>query len=218
MNNKEGGKRMASTVTGETSPAGRKGWLQTLKSNGFPLMLALQGLGLFVLAFFLGTPGSDTAGDRAQDRGFLTDSQPVRSASETKVPTDLLPEQIRLPEFPDPDELNREQQPPPSTQDEARNNGLSLAALRIDTAAYQTPAPVQVALGLPDAPDQLAPGTISQARFGDGAGKRGRKGREAGWGGVGVGGVGIGRVGGGTCGRNPAGPNVIVERRIGFPR
>jgi hypothetical protein len=175
------------------------------------LITSLTTLGL--LALFLGaaSPARDEAG---VDGVALAGSLPVQAASDTRVPDDFLPEQIRLPEFPDPDELTREQSDPMENEQDTRSAGLSLAALKVDTVAFHAPRPVQMALTLPDAPDQLTPGTISMSGFGN----RGRTSREGGWGGVGVGEVGIGRVGGGTCGRNPSGPNPIVERRTGFPR
>jgi hypothetical protein len=211
---------MASSMTGNISPRGRSSLIQISRRDNLPLILAFQGLALFVFALFLGTPTSIVNGEVAFKAGAIPANQLARPVSDSLVPTDLLPEQIQLPEFPNPDELARDRQlsPPTEERQEAQSSSFSLAALRVDTAGFQSPAPVQVALAPPDAPDQLATGTISQSRFGDGAGRRGLKGRDGGWGGVGVGGVGIGRVGGGTCGRNPAGPNVIVERRTGFPR
>jgi hypothetical protein len=99
-----------------------------------------------------------------------------------------------------------------------------LDGLRIDTVAVQSPAVVQVALALPDTPNQLAPGTISLRRFGEGSGRPGRSGRR-GMGGFG----GIGMGDGPRCHpqrpdflrnpRNPiSAPLPVIERAIGYPR
>jgi hypothetical protein len=98
-----------------------------------------------------------------------------------------------------------------------------LDGLHIDTVAVPSPAVVQVALALPDAPDQLAAGTISLRRFGEGSGRPGRSGR--GWGGFG----GIGMGDGPRCHpqrpgflrdpRNPiSGPPPVIERAVGYPQ
>jgi hypothetical protein len=207
---------MASQAAGNKSSVAAGGWR---RSDTLPLVVALQGLGLFVLAFLLGAPPStdQVAGDTAGFAG-LADSQSVRMTSDSQVPADLLPEQIRLPRFPNLDERAPRQQPAPISEDEqeASNPGLNLTALRVDTVAFDAPAAVQVALALPDAPEELIPGAISQARFGDGKGRPGKRGREGGWGGIGV--TGIGRGGGGACGRGGSqGSPIIIERSFGYP-
>jgi hypothetical protein len=90
----------------------------------------------------------------------------------------------------------------------------------VATASFHAPKSIEVISAFPDAPDQLTPGMISQARFGKGTfrGREGRRNQDGGWGGGGVGGAGIGRVRGGTCSRNPAGPSTIIDRREGFPK
>lgn len=211
---------MASSTTGSKSLGARGGWLDRSKSR-LALFAALAGLGLLVCALFLGAPFSLMEEPGPLEAGVIAGSQPVWTALDTEVPADLLPEEIRLPRFPSPDELKRQERDAPSEDREDRKDSpsgsFSLTALKVTRVRFQTPMPTQVAFALPEAPDQLMAGVISQARFGDGAGRAGRRGREAGWGGVGVGGVGIGRVGGGTCGRNPAGPT-IIHRGSGFPK
>ncbi len=209
---------MASKATGHTSPATRGGWRKGLWSDSLPLVVALQGLGLFVLAFLLGAPSStEQAEEDATGFAAFAHSSAVPTVSDSQVPTDLLPEQIRLPRFPNLDELAPKRQPAPDNQDmqEASNPGVSLAALRVDSVAFDAPEAVKVALALPDAPELLTPGSISQASFGDGQGRLGRKGREGGggWGGVGISGGGRGR--GGACGRGGSG-GTIVERGIRY--
>ncbi len=207
---------MASQVTGTTSSITMGSWRS---SESLPLVVALQGLGLFVLAFLIGAPPSadQVAGDSASFAGYAS-SESVRTASDSQVPADLLPEQIRLPKFPNQDERAPRQQPAPISEDqqEASNPGLNLTALRVDTVAFDAPAAVQVALALPDAPEELIPGAISQARFGDREGRPGKRGRKGGWGGIGV--SGIGRGSGGACGRGGStGSPIIIERSFGYP-
>ena len=204
---------MASQATGKMSSSTKR------RLDSLPLVVALQGLGLFVLAFLIGAPPTtdQVAGDTAGFAGY-TSSASVRTASDSQVPSDLLPEQIRLPKFPNQEERAPRQQPAPISNDpqEASNPGLNLTALRVDTVAFDAPAAVQVALALPDAPEELIPGAISQARFGDGEGKPGKRGRKGGWGGIGV--SGIGRGSGGACGRGgSAGSPIIIEQAFGYP-
>ena len=207
---------MASRVTGNMSAITMGSWR---KSDSLPLVVALQGLGLFVLAFLIGAPPStdQVARDAAGFAGYAS-SESVRTASDSQVPADLLPEQIRLPKFPNLDERAPRQQPAPISEDqqEASNPGLNLTALRVDTVAFDAPVAVQVALALPDAPEELIPGAISQARFGDGEGRPGKRGRKGGWGGIGV--SGIGRGSGGACGQGGStGSPIIIERSCGYP-
>ena len=82
--------------------------------------------------------------------------------------------------------------------------------------AFDAPAAVQVALALPDAPEELIPGAISQARFGDGEGTPGTRGRKGGRGGIGVSGIGGGM--GGSCPRGGSTESsIIIERAFGYP-
>jgi hypothetical protein len=210
---------MASNPTGYKSPATRGGWRKGLWSDSLPLAVAFQGLGLFVLAFLLGVPSStDQVEENATGFAAFMHSLTVPTASNSRVPTDLLPEQIRLPRFPNLDDPAPKRQPAPNHQDmqEASNPGVSLAALRVDSVAFDAPEAVQVALAFPDAPELLTPGSISPASFGSGQGSPGRKGREGGggWGGVGISGGGRGR--GGACGRGGSGSGTIVERGIRY--
>lgn len=207
---------MASQATGKTSSVTMGSWR---KSESLPLVVALQGLGLFVLAFLIEAPPSSNplAGDTVGFAGYAS-SDSVRMTSDSQVPADLLPEQIRLPKFPNLDARTPRQQPAPISEDqqEASNPGLNLTALRVDTVAFDAPAAVQVALALPDAPEELIPGAISQARFGDGEGTPGTRGRKGGWGGIGV--SGIGRGSGGACGRGGSTESpIIIERSFGYP-
>ena len=207
---------MASRATakmGSVTAGSRRNSIDTL-----PLAVALQGLGLFVLAFLIGGSPTDQAAGGSTGFAGYANSELVRMASDSQGPADLLPEQIRLPKFPNLDERAPRRQPAPSPKDpqEASNPGLNLAALRVDTVAFDAPAAGQVALALPDAPEELIPGAISQARFGDGSGTPGKRGRKGGWGGIGV--SGIGRGSGGACGRGgSSGPPIIIERSFGYP-
>ena len=91
---------MASQTTGKTSSVTMGSWR---KLESLPLVVALQGLGLFVLAFLIGAPPSSNllAGDTVGFAGYAS-SDSVRTTSDSQVPADLLPEQIRLPKFPNP--------------------------------------------------------------------------------------------------------------------
>ncbi|MFQ5790185.1 MAG: hypothetical protein ACE5JI_06865 [Acidobacteriota bacterium] len=209
---------MASKVTGNVS-------LGAWKAGGLPPALALQGLGLFMLAFWLGPPSARVdMGRDAKEAGSLFNSPPVRVASNAQVPADFLREQIRLPRFPNSEKATSERQlaPDGGERPETGATGPSLDVLRVDSVALQAPAVVQVALALPNVPDHIAPGAISLTHFGEGGGRPGRRGRVGGWGGsggVGIGGVGPAGSGGGGCTRNPAGGlGTIVERSIGYPR
>jgi hypothetical protein len=177
---------MASNATGS--------WLAKLRKENLPLIVALQGLGFFLLAFIISTPATrpDREGS-AMSTGRLTDDASVRLA-DTQIPADLIPEQVRLPRFPNPEERTLERQPVPSGEESEDSLGATsfMDSLRVDTVAIQSPAVVQVALALPDAPDELAPGGISLTRFGEGtarSGLTGRRGREGmgGFGGIGMG-------------------------------
>ena len=209
---------MASGMTG--------GWLAKMSnSEALPLIVALQGLGFCLLAFFLTAPPSQHESDGGVAVATLDNQQPVR-LTETQIPADLHPEQLRLPRFPDPREHTLRRQPMLSGGESGESpsaDGL-LDGLRIDTVAIQSPAVVQVALALPDTPNQLAPGTISLRRFGEGSGRPGRSGRR-GMGGFG----GIGMGDGPRCHpqrpdflrnpRNPiSAPPPVIERAIGYPR
>lgn len=180
---------MASKSTG--------GWSATIRKENLPFVVALQGLAFFLLAFLLGTPPPHHDSEDASTAGWLRDAQSPQLVSDSQVPTDLIPEQLRLPRFPEPEERTLERQPAAAEEDSEVTAGATSAlnALRIDTISYSTPTMVQVALALPDAPDEIAPGMISDRRFGEGTGRPGRKGRR-GWG-EGIGGIGIGDMGDG---------------------
>ena len=180
---------MASKSTG--------GWSAKLLAENLPVAVALQGLAFCLLAFLLGTPPPhhDT-GEAAEGAGWLGDASSAPLVSESQLPTDLHPEQLRLPRFPNPKERTLKRQPaPPESGSEVTSGATpTLNALHVDTISYQTPTLVQVALALPDAPDRLVPGMISNRRFGQGTGNSGRTGRR-GWGGIE--GIGIGDMGDG---------------------
>jgi hypothetical protein len=183
-----------------------------------PLAVALQALALFVLAFVLPAPPATDRG--ASGLGAGLDRSPVRTTSEARIPADLLPERIELPHFPDPQREPEKQQATSlgETRKSAEGTGLALAALRVESVAFDAPVAVRAVLALPGPPDRILPGSISQARFGE-EGDRGygRRGREGGWGG-GLGPVGIVGRTGGTCGRAPApAPPHIVERTRSLP-
>lgn len=180
---------MASKSTG--------GWSAMIRKENLPFVVALQGLAFFLLAFLLGTPPPHHDSEDASTAGWLRDAQSPQLVSDSQVPTDLIPEQLRLPRFPEPEERTLERQPAAAEEDSEVTAGATstLNALRIDTISYSTPTMVQVALALPDAPDEIAPGMISDRRFGEGTGRPGRKGRR-GWG-EGIGGIGIGDMGDG---------------------
>lgn len=205
---------MAPQTTGKKG-LGRKQLFGFTEVEVLPLAVALQGLVLFVVAFLLSAPSQSATGASG---GAATTAQPVRTASEARIPADLLPERIPLPRFPSPDERNekREARKPQGEKQEASGTGLSLAALRVESVSFDAPAVVEITLALPGAPDRIAPGQISQARFGsEGVGGNGRRGRE-GWGGNGVD-VFVGRTGG-SCGRAQAlPPPHIVERTMALP-
>jgi hypothetical protein len=206
---------MASLTTG--------GRLAKLRKENLPLVVALQGLGFFLLAFFIIAPANNhDMEDSAIGSGWLTDNSPVRLA-DTQIPADLSPEQLRLPRFPDPKERILERQPVPSGEESEDSLGAIgfMDSLRVDTVAVHSPAVVQVALTLPDAPDELAPGTISLTRFGDGTGRAGLAGRRGRGGIGGFGGIGMGdgprchprRPGVLRNPRNPiTGPPPIIDR------
>ena len=210
---------MASRSTGS--------WLAKISnSETLPLIVALQGLGFCLLAFFLTAPPSQPEPDGSvAEATRLQDQQHVR-LTETQIPADLHPEQLRLPRFPDPEEHTLRRQPTYAGEESGESpiaDGL-LDGLRIDTVSISSPAVVQVALALPDAPDQLAAGTISLRRFGEGSGRPGRSGRR-GMGGFG----GIGMGDGPRCHpqrpgflrdpRNPiSGPPPVIERAVGYPQ
>jgi hypothetical protein len=209
---------MASGLTG--------GWLSKIRSSEtLPVIVAIQGLGFCLLAFFLTAPPSQHEPDGGVAVATLDNQRPVR-LTEPQIPADLHPEQLRVPRFPDPEEYTLRRQPAPSDDEsgESTNADGLLDGLRIDTVSIQSPAVVQVALALPDTPDQLAPGTISLRRFGEGSGRPGRSGRR------GIGGFGgIGMGDGPRCHpqrpgvlrnpRNPvSGPPPVIERAIGYPR
>ena len=202
-------------------------WLAKIhNSETLPLVVALQGLGFCLLAFFLTAPPSQTEPDGSvAEATRLQDQQYVR-LTETQIPADLHPEQLRLPRFPDPEENTLQRQPNHAGEESGESpiaDGL-LDGLRIDTVSISSPAVVQVALALPDAPDQLAAGTISLRRFGEGSGRPGRSGRR------GIGGFGgIGMGDGPRCHpqrpgflrdpRNPiSGPPPVIERAVGYPQ
>ncbi len=155
---------MASQSTGKMSSTTTRSWRRL---DSLPLVVALQGLGLFVLAFLIGAPPptDQVSGSTAGLAGYAS-SESVRTASDTRVPADLLPEQIRLPKFPNQDERAPRQQPAPISEDqqEASNPGLNLSALRVVSVAFDAPAAVQVALALPDAPEELIPGAPFRRR------------------------------------------------------
>jgi len=180
---------MASKSTG--------GWSAIIRKENLPFVVALQGLAFFLLAFLLGTPPPFHDSEDASAAGWLRDAQSPQLVSDTQVPTDLIPEQFRLPRFPEPEERTLERQPAAAEEDSEVTAGATstLNALRIDTISYSTPTMVQVALALPDAPDEIAPGMISDKSFGEGKGRPGRRGRR-GWG-EGIGGIGIGDMGDG---------------------
>ena len=131
---------MASQSTGKMSSTTTRSWRRL---DSLPLVVALQGLGLFVLAFLIGAPPptDQVSGSTAGLAGYAS-SESVRTASDTRVPADLLPEQIRLPKFPNQDERAPRQQPAPISEDqqEASNPGLNLTALRVDSVAFDAPA------------------------------------------------------------------------------
>lgn len=190
---------MASKTTG--------GWSAKLRTDNLPLAVALQGLALFVLAFLLSTPPKhhDAEGMSA-DVGRLLADPSNRVISETEVPADLHPEQVQLPRFPDPNQLRLRQSAPPVEHNEATSDTTTtLNALRINTVSHQAPSVAEVALALPVTPDRLAPGSISQRRFGAGSGRSGWTGRRGGIGGMG------GRGDGPRC--HPRRPGVLRNPR-----
>jgi len=213
---------MAPETTGKKGPGprektyGEKTLFGFTKVEVLPLALALQGLVLFVLAFMLSAPPRAAEESAA---GVGTTAGPVRTASQARVPADLLPERIELPRFPSPDARREkhEARAPKGEKQESSGTGLSLAALRVDSVSYDAIAAVQLAVALPGAPDRIAAGQISQARFtGEGVRGQGPRGRE-GWGGVGVEAI-VGRTGG-SCGRAHQAPPPphIVERTMALP-
>ena len=206
---------MASSATG--------GWSAKLRANNLPLVIAVQGLALILLAFLLNAPPQTDLAEDTAGTSWLVEDTPPQLTSEPRIPSDLHPEQIRLPRFPDPKQQVQERQPaPPVNPVESR----ALGALRVDSVSIQAPTTIQATLTLPDTPDHLAPGTISLRRFGDGAGRSGR-GDGRGWGGIGgVGTEGMGdgprchpvRPGSLTNPRNPiSGPPPVIERVAGYP-
>ena len=217
---------MASSATG--------GWSAKLRANNLPLVIAVQGLALILLAFLLNAPPQTDLAEDTAGTSRLAEDTPPQLISEPRIPSDLHPEQIRLPRFPDPKQQVQERQPaPPVNPVESR----ALGALRVDSVSIQAPTTIQAALTLPDTPDHLAPGTISSRRFGEGAGRSGRS-NGRGWGGIGVGGEGMGdgprchpvRPGSLTNPRNPisagplmnphnpiSGPPMVIERVVVYP-
>jgi len=211
---------MVPNPTGKEGAEVRRGG-RTASVELLPLALALQGLMLFVLAFLLPSAPAVDLGDSGL--GAMMDRGPVRATSEARIPADLLPERINLPRFPDPKPEPEKPQAtsPGEGREKASGTGLALAALRVESVAFDAPVAVRAVLALPGPPDRIQPGSISQARFGE-EGDRGfgRRGREGGWGdGVGVGEIGfVGRTGG-SCGRAAAAPPPphIVERTRSLP-
>lgn len=211
---------MVPHATGKEGAEARRGGRSSHSVDLLPLAVALQGLVLFVLAFLLPTPPVGNTGDSGL--GARMDRGPVRTTLEARIPADLLPERINLPRFPDPKLEPEKQQAnsPGQGRSEAADTGLALAALRVESVAFDAPVAVRAVLALPGPPDRILPGSISQARFGEeGDRGMGRRGREGGWGdGVGVGAVGIVGRTGGSCGRAaPPPPPHIVERTRSLP-
>jgi hypothetical protein len=211
---------MAPQMTGQESSgsARRRLIFGFTEAETLPLALALQGFLVFALAFVLSAPSSME--DAAIGAHASADAQPVRKVLEARLPADLLPERIRLPRLPDTDPRQPEERVPEpgrSEQQQPSRSDLGLAALRVESVAFNAPAAVKVALALPGAPDRISPGTVSMARF-DGEAYRGagRRGREGGWSGIDVEGL-VGRTGG-SCGRGPQPrPPHIVERPMSLP-
>ena len=196
---------MASRATG--------GWLTKLRTESLPLAIALQGLGLFLLAFFINAPVPQDDSEDATAAGRLADDSSVQLASETQIPADLHPEKLRLPRFPNPQERAQQRQPASPEKESEKSPGATstLNGLRVDTVWLQSPTAVQVALALPEAPDRLEEGMISMRRF-DKKGKSGRTGRR-GWGGIGgigVGGIGMGE--GPSCHPRRPGEERLIPR------
>ena len=195
--------------------------------GSLPMVVAIQGLALFLFAFFLGNPSLDTAGQMAvatADGG----TRPVPAYWEPTLPTDLRPEQLPRPLFREPNPLaeRRQDAPSPKGRDDVSDvNGeatrSNLSALRVSSVSYHAPVAALVAPSAPDAPSFLTPGTISMASFGAGSGTRvksGQGGRGIGGTGRGIGGSGIGigggGRGGGNCGRGSRGRFRTIERAL----
>ncbi len=202
------------------------GWLAKLRKGHLPYAVVL-GLGLFLLAFLHGAPLLQQAPEGIADGDKVAGDSPVRMVSDPQIPADFLPEKLNTPELPDPTERALQELPTEASVKESENTGIFapvLDGLRVDTVILRTPQAVQVALALPDAPDQIAPGIITMRRFGEGTGRSRPTGRRGG-GGVGGGGFGDGpgchprRPGVLRDPRNPiAMPLPIIGRTIVFRR
>lgn len=215
---------MASSGTG-FQPAPRRDrveglWTRLREEDPLTFAMAVQGLALVLFAFFAASssPNSFSTGAPAASLAAGTDA-PVPSDWQPELPADLLPQRLPLPNAFEPEEPSTKRQPvpepegPEDTVDE-RSEGLQsrLAALRVDSVSYHAPVAVNVALGAPEAPARLSPGTISLAGFRRGSSKparRGFGGRGIDGSGIGIGGFGIG---GGECSRGPGRFPGIVER------
>jgi hypothetical protein len=132
-------------------------------TSALPLTLALQGLSLTLLAFFLSPEPPRQESLSRIGTGDLPG--PPRGAANLQIPRDLARERLPVPKFPDPDD--GKPSPAPRRKADAPeapiDEGRTLAALRVETVALASLAIVNVnaPAHLPGPPDTLEPHEIS---------------------------------------------------------
>lgn len=188
-----------------------------LRGETLPAAIALQGLALSLFGYFLAT--APTPRDRPSAGGGSGDSASQPIAHSLDVPTDLAPERIDLPDFPDafeePEVPDEPPQPHPGTPpDQPASQGLKLAGLHLDAVTLANPIAMNIPQPSLGAPSRLTPFPISVSGRPMTAGYRGGRRSDGGAGGRGptplgpgsdgIGG-GVGGIGGGGrgCGAGP---------------
>jgi len=198
-------------------------------TNAIPFGVALQGVALFVAAFFM-APGSATSpeatgagGDRANTPGALT--------SLTELPRDLMREMLPVPRVPEREDRKEPPQPTPAAEgtDSLISVGTKLASLRTNTVSLSGLVAIPISapmLGVPDSLDGLS--LAGGSWLGGGSNSARRRGSRRGGGpsDMGGGGRGMGGGSGGYCptpgqvggGRSRGGGGGAVSAGTGRPR
>jgi hypothetical protein len=203
-------------------------------TSALPLTLALQGIALTLIAFFV-APGPSRRDEPRLAGGDLSSTETL-GATRLEIPRDLARERLPVPRIPDIDEPEKEPTPrktndPPKAPIAPIADGPKLEALRVSTVALASLATVSATTSLPDAPDFLDAHEISGGKHsswlsgttrsasrdgGTGGGYPGPTGvgtSGRGWGGSGG---GHGRGSGGSC-PNPGGVGRPAGGRPGQP-
>jgi hypothetical protein len=196
-------------------------WKLLTEENPLPLVVAVQGLALVLVALFATSEYSvsNHSGEASSVAG-IDANESVPSDWHPELPADLIPKRLPLPRVfePSPETSERiaaredSEGVEEAVDDDSEGLQSRLAAMRVTSVRYHAPVAVKVALGAPEAPAQLSPGTIPLAGFRRGVQKparRGFGGRGIEGSGIGIGGFGIG---GGECARGPRRPPGIIER------